>query len=60
MVSLFLCDILQLPHTVISNSEKLTHPTCTNEILISDVNSDKNSLAIIYMCLKMYCLKIRC
>ena len=30
---------------------------CTNEILISDVNSDKNSLAIIYMCLKMYCLK---
>ena len=34
--------------------------TCTNEILISDVNSDKNSLTIIYMCLKMYCLKICC
>ena len=30
---------------------------CTNEILISDVNSAKNSLAIIYMCLKMHCLK---
>ena len=32
MVSLvFLCDILQLPNTVISNSEKYTHPTvqCT-------------------------------
>ena len=28
MVSLvFVVDILQLPHTVISNSEKLTHPT---------------------------------
>ena len=27
MVSLVFCDILQLPHTVISNSEKLTHPT---------------------------------
>ena len=26
MVSLVFCDILQLPHTVISNSEKLTHP----------------------------------
>ena len=23
----FFVDILQLPHTVISNSEKLTHPT---------------------------------
>ena len=30
---------------------------CTNEILISDANSDKNSFAIIYICLKMYCLK---
>ena len=30
---------------------------CTNEILILDVNSAKNSLAIIYMCLKMHCLK---
>ena len=28
---------------------------CTDEILISDVNSYKSSLAIIYMCLKMYC-----
>ena len=27
MVSLVFFDILQLPHTVISNSEKLTHPT---------------------------------
>ena len=28
MVSfVFVVDILQLPHTVISNSEKLTHPT---------------------------------
>ena len=28
MVSLvFVCDILQLPNTVISNSEKYTHPT---------------------------------
>ena len=27
MVSLVFLDILQLPHTVISNSEKLTHPT---------------------------------
>ena len=26
MVSLVFCDILQLPHTVISSSEKLTHP----------------------------------
>ena len=26
MVSLVFFDILQLPHTVISNSEKLTHP----------------------------------
>ena len=30
---------------------------CTNEISVSDVNSAKNSLAIIYMCLKMHCLK---
>ena len=31
MVSLVFFDILQLPHTVISNSEKLTHPNvhCT-------------------------------
>ena len=34
-----------------------TWANCTNEILISDVNSDKNSFAIIYICLKMYCLK---
>ena len=27
MVSLVIFDILQLPHTVISNSEKLTHPS---------------------------------
>ena len=27
MVSLVFWDILQLPHTIISNSEKLTHPT---------------------------------
>ena len=27
MGSLVYFDILQLPHTVISNSEKLTHPT---------------------------------
>ena len=27
MVSLVFFDILQLPHTVISNSEKLTHPS---------------------------------
>ena len=34
-----------------------TWADCTNEILISDVNSDKTSLAIIYICLKMHCLK---
>ena len=28
--SFFVVDILQLPHTVISNSEKLTHPTVQN------------------------------
>ena len=27
MVSLVFFDILQLPHTVISNSEKFTHPS---------------------------------
>ena len=27
MVNLVFFDILQLPHTVVSNSEKLTHPT---------------------------------
>ena len=27
MVYLVFFDILQLPHTVISNSEKLTHPS---------------------------------
>ena len=30
---------------------------CTDEILISDVNSYKSSLAIIYTCLKMFCYK---
>ena len=30
---------------------------CTDEISISDVNRHKTSLAIIYMCLKMYCYK---
>ena len=33
---------------------------CTDEILISDVNSHKTSLANIYMCLKMYCYKCAC
>ena len=33
-VSLVYFYILQLPHTVISNSEKLTHPT----VLYSDTN----------------------
>ena len=32
----------------------------TDEILISDVNRHKTSLAIIYMCLKMYCYKCTC
>ena len=40
--------------TVFSNNK------CTDEILISDVNSHKTSLAIIYMCLKMYCYKCTC
>ena len=30
---------------------------CTDEILISDVNSYKSFLTIIYMCLKLYCHK---
>ena len=34
--------------------------TCTDEISISDVNRHKTSLAIIYMCLKMYCYKCTC
>ena len=34
--------------------------TCTDEILISDVNSYKSSLAIIHICLKMYCYKYAC
>ena len=33
---------------------------CTDEISISDVNRHKTSLAIIYMCLKMYCYKCTC
>ena len=33
---------------------------CTDKILISDVNRHKTSLAIIYMCLKMYCYKCTC
>ena len=32
----------------------------TDEISFSDVNSPKNSLAIIYICLKMYCYKYAC
>ena len=35
-------------------------PPCSDEILISDVNSDKSSLTIIYICLKMYCHEICC
>ena len=31
--------------------------SCTDEISISDVNRHKTYLAIIYMCLKMYCYK---
>ena len=34
--------------------------TCTDEILIADVNSHKTSLANNYMCLKMYCYKCAC
>ena len=33
---------------------------CADEISISDVNRHKTSLAIIYMCLKMYCYKCTC
>ena len=33
---------------------------CTDEISISAVNRHKTSLAIIYMCLKMYCYKCTC
>ena len=33
---------------------------CTDEISISDVNRQKTSLAIIYICLKMYCYKCTC
>ena len=32
-----------------------TWADCTDEILISDVNSYKSSLTIIYMWFKMYC-----
>ena len=35
MVSLVFVNILQLPHTVISNSEKLTHPTVRVRALLS-------------------------
>ena len=38
----------------------LSDDTCTDEILISDVNSYKSSLAIIHICLKMYCYKYAC
>ena len=34
------------------------HQSCTDEILISDVNSYKNSLAIIYMYLKMFAMNM--
>ena len=34
MVSLVFFDILQLPHTVISNSEKLTHPIIFTKLTI--------------------------
>ena len=34
MVSLVFFDILQLPHSVISNSEKLTHPNIQYILLI--------------------------
>ena len=67
----FLCNIRQRAHISVFVSQPFgligaewqnvaqTTPSskCTNEILISDVNSAKNSLAIIYMCLKMHCLK---
>ena len=54
MVSLVFCDILQLPHTVISNSEKLTHPTVQHFTVISYTVSnhtpavDVQHLLIIY------------
>ena len=34
MVSLVFFDILQLPHTVISNSEKLTHPIVHQVVIL--------------------------
>ena len=33
----FFCDILQLPHTVISNSEKLTHPYTVYTMVWCDI-----------------------
>ena len=37
MVSLVIFDILQLPHTVISNSEKLTHPNIQRTVYFPDM-----------------------
>ena len=47
---------------ILSCSSKLARSnfkeiSCTDELLISDVKRHKTSLAIIYMCLKMYCYK---
>ena len=33
VILVFVVDILKLPHTVISNSEKLTHPTVRYNLL---------------------------
>ena len=38
MVSLVFVDILQLSHTVISNSEKLTHPIVQIVIVLSQIS----------------------
>ena len=49
MVSLvFVVDILQLPHTVISNSEKLTHPNvyATCSLLKSILSKSKEEYCI--------------
>ena len=53
----FLSTSNEIPSTNQNPNTNWVQNHCTNEILILDVNSDKNSLTIIYMRLKMYCLK---
>ena len=43
--------------TIVTYYNIVAYYNCTDEISISDVNSYKSSLVIIYMCLKKYCHK---